>query len=683
MSANLKKLVSSFGAEVEKSPELISKLDSLLQIFNIEVDELFVHWETYNVTKAQEDLELSVSNLERLQEYIQESLARSGGSNSLDSAIKRKPKSLRPQQQQQHAPNLGSSPAPAPSSGGYNIPTTPSLKRRKVVEETPFRTPATRFDSSPAPTDYATANNTFQSPINGLSSPAPSSSAASSAPHTILETLNPSIADSNGYIQLEEDASTAIKPFKLAANFDPSKYKFRTMAMKLLESADVLDEQIDAVTQLVQNSPSSTSSTSAADFGNPCLSSQFTLTCCGRIVPDSPLYDSSQPLNSTALFLETSRFGGIGQRVPLDLSHIDSYSLFPGQIVCLRGKNPTGRAFIVEELVDIPELGAAVTPASELKEHQENLADSSLKLLITAGPYSNQHTLNYTKLEQLVDRINTKVTPHTVVMFGPFVDITNSAIVKGISDDPTIRTLDDVFKKYVVPIIKKINPRISVVMIPSLKDVSTKHCSFPQDTFPRKLYGLPKNVKVFPNPSSFFVNEMLIGCCNQDVFKDLKDVYKGGKTVLSNRFERIANHIFEQRRYYPSIPGSIKKKMVSDDPQLSNGLMGEELSSTDIGSSSLELPYMGLAELGDSLPDVLIVPSELKFFVKVIKGVVVINPGYFIRANREPTKEDGSYVVMNIKAPDINAENNVKSVGRDDLYYHNICERSRVDIYKN
>lgn len=692
-----KELKGAFGPSEDMSDQVIEKLATLMQIFNLTTEDLFVHWESFNVTKVQDDLDLTLLNLDLFQEYLQTTLA---NASSKATPSLRKVKDLQ-SSTMRRKPIIRSNVDINSSSPANGVPSTPSLKKRKVLEETPaFKTPQLRMESSPI--NYATANNTFQSPIpevnnNLQSSPSPmfNKSTNQAESNTVVETLNPNIDELPGYVQLDEDPATAIKPFRLASNFDASKFKYRTMSMKLLESADVLDDQIDSMTQLFQENQENTD----VQFGNPCLCSQFDILCCGRIVPDSPLYDKSgnNSLNSTALYIETSRLSGIGQRIPLNLNQVNEYSLFPGQIVCLKGRNPTGQSFIVQEILPLPELGAPLSSKQELDEYQEMTSDSGLKLFVASGPFTNQKSLNYQRLSSLVDRINTDIKPHLVILFGPFIDITNDSVKRGEIELPDEKQqpkdLDEVFRKCITPIIRKINPRIQVVMIPSLKDSSVKHCSYPQDSFDKKRFGLPKNVKIFPNPSSFSVNEVLIGCSNLDIFKDLKDVFMpnsdGNGKLFGNRFERIANHIFEQRKYYPIFPGSIRKQVVSKDniesiTLLHDGLMGEELTETEIGGSTLEMPYMGLTELGDSLPDILIIPSELKFFVKVIRGVIVINPGYFIRANRDPTKEDGSYAIINIKSPDTSegAQNNVEEADSDNLYYHNVHQRTRVDIYK-
>lgn len=672
-----KEILTEFGPLKSLTNEVYDKLATLKNIFNLSTEELFVKWESFNVTGIQEDLELSLPNLDRFNDYLQTTITSKGQFNKKinplpSSGIKRKP-TIR---------------------SNTNLPSTPNIKRLKPTDITPHnRTPKLGITES-SPAVYETANNSFVSPEKDEKTPLSQKLTSQQDSNTIIETLNPSIDELPGFVDLYEDASTNLKPFKLASNFDAAKYKYRTMAMKLLESADVLDEQIDNFAQIYQDQFPDQKS----QFENPCLSSQFEILCCGRIVPDSPTYDTSSnlPLNSTSLFLETSRISGIGQRIPLDLSNLREYSFFPGQIVVLKGKNPTGRIFIVEEVKTLPSLGAPITSRKELEEFRELTNQNGLKIMVAAGPYSNLNTLNYEKFENLVERINGEVKPHILILHGPFIDLTNISVAKGdiefINDTQQPKNLDEVFKKLITPILRKICPRIQVILIPSLKDSVSKHSSYPQDSFERKKFGLPKNVKIFPNPSSFFINEVLIGCSNIDVYKDLRDVSKldpGSNVISNNRFERISNHIFDQRRYYPYFPGSIKHIQQQDPSllaKLHDGSMREEIANTGVGGSCLEVPYLGLTEIGDYLPDILISPSELRFFAKVIKGVVVINPGYFFKPNRDQSKEDGSYVVLSINAPDLSqeAQENVEpSDDSSDLYFHNIYKRTRVDIYKS
>ncbi|GME83929.1 unnamed protein product [Ambrosiozyma monospora] len=456
------------------------------------------------------------------------------------------------------------------------------------------------------------------------------------------------------------------------ANFNPHKYKFRTMNMKLLEVADYLDDQINTIARVILDHYKFDPN----DFGNPTVQSQSEILTVGRIVPDSPLTEFDATLNSSSLFLETSRSGGIGQRVPLDLSSFSDYSLFPGQIACFKGINPNGDFFKVQQQYEIPYLGAPVTPLPDLEANKERLENEDMKIVVVSGPYSPSKTLQYDQLSQFVDRMNNEVKPNMIVMFGPFLDVNHPQIVSGQLNFPDLekqpKTLDELFKFMITPILKRLT--CQVILVPSTKDATSKHAAYPQDSFERKSLGLSKNFRCFPNPATFQLNELLMGCSNVDVYRDLKDV-NSGSYVKEPRFDRIAKHVLEQRRYYPSFPGSIKREKRPTDSALSGTPSGAD-EDNHISGADLHMSYMGLSELTDTLPDVMVIPSELKYFVKIIKSVIFINPGTFMKMN-----SNGSYAVISVKAPNVDDLEKIDEEG--DLYLHNIWKRARVDIVRS
>ncbi|KAI3405858.2 GPI8 [Candida oxycetoniae] len=628
-------VVKTFGPSTKLSDDEYDKLHTLTQIFNLDVEELYLEWESFNVAEVQDDLELNMSNLIKFHEFLQKKLSNSRFTPNLKKTIKEVGSSVR---KPLVTKNL--------NSGSYDSsPGTPQLKRRKMDYNSDNKA------SSPIKEhETSTTNNSNSNILNSSPIKQPRES------HRLLETLNPHIEEMDGFGKKVEH-----NPIRITANFDPAKYKFRTMQMKLLESADVLDDQIDTMADLYQKHNQSLD----LQFGNPCVSSQFDILCCGRIVPDSPSYDK-ETLNSSSLFLETSRLSGIGQRVGLDFSALSGYSFFPGQIVVLRGKNPTGKIFHVEEVMELPQLGTPVSTKDELAEVEDFQNNSGMKILVASGPYSNQNNLDFSKLENLVEKINTDIRPNVIILNGPFIDLTNKVVEDGDFSfgkdqhhyqQQQPRNLDEVFTQLITPILKKIDSKMQIILIPSLKDSCVSHCSYPQGPFDRRKFQIPKNVKTFPNPSSFALNEILIGSSNLDVFKDLKDVYKcNDDTISNNRFERIIQHVFDQRRYYPVVPGSVANTKPDNDAELRGGASGEFLSEVTTGGSSLEMPYLGLTELGDSLPDIIILPSELKVFAKVVKGVVVVNPGQFIRPSRSVDFDDGNYIVLSILPPNLNSE---------------------------
>lgn len=615
-------VTSKFG---KLEDDTLKSLLSIKDIFQYSNEDLYVHWEAFVMTQGNGDMDISLVNLERFQLHLQVQLSSLHLKlTPLKSDSKRKPLIKRP-----FSSSYSSSPVPA--------------KRKPDIPSDLHSSPSKRVASSPVRSSQAKPSD------------------------SVLECLNP-----------EMEPVENPSPLQLTANFDPAKFSFRTMAMKLLESADVLDDQIDTFSLQLA------SQHSECQFGNPCLSSQTDILCCGRIVPDSP-FDDGTNLNDKSLQLETSRLGGVGQRIPLDLGNLDEFLFFPGQIVGFKGRNPTGSTFVVLEVVELPPLGSPASTLSELESFYES--GDGAKIFVAAGPYGSQHSLTFSKLELLVARIN-DAKPQVAVLLGPFIDLTSKVVESGDVDVEGARTMDDLFKLVVVPILSGIDPSVSVVLIPSLRDAVSKHGSFPQAQFDRKALGLPKNIKCFPNPSSFLVNEIVVSTANVDVFRDLKDVYKAGaqRRVPPNRFDRIASHIFEQRRYYPMFPGSVKKRVLQPEEKSSQAALAEGIEdAVDVafGGASLELPYMGLAELGDSLPDILIAPSDLKYFARIVKGVVIINPGQLVRASSDPEREDGSYVVIDVKPPKALEDNNVTEVTGTDLYHHNVHKRCRVEILQS
>uniref|UniRef100_A0A8B9MHJ7 Uncharacterized protein n=1 Tax=Accipiter nisus TaxID=211598 RepID=A0A8B9MHJ7_9AVES len=63
--------------------------------------------------------------------------------------------------------------------------------------------------------------------------------------------------------------------------------------------------------------------------------------------------DSNGKLNAKSVVLEGDQEHSSGRQVPLDLSELKEYSLFPGQIVALEGTNSTGRKMVASKLYEV------------------------------------------------------------------------------------------------------------------------------------------------------------------------------------------------------------------------------------------------------------------------------------------------------------------------------------------
>ena len=75
---------------------------------------------------------------------------------------------------------------------------------------------------------------------------------------------------------------------------------------------------------------------------------QDQVTVTGRIS-----CDSVGKLNAKSVILEGSRESSAGKCIPLDLSSLKEYSLFPGQLVAMIGTNATGQKFVVSKTYEV------------------------------------------------------------------------------------------------------------------------------------------------------------------------------------------------------------------------------------------------------------------------------------------------------------------------------------------
>ena len=55
-------------------------------------------------------------------------------------------------------------------------------------------------------------------------------------------------------------------------------------------------------------------------------------------------------MNAASVLLEGCREVSGGTSIPLDLSRLEQFSLFPGQVVAVKGVNSTGKSMLVEEI---------------------------------------------------------------------------------------------------------------------------------------------------------------------------------------------------------------------------------------------------------------------------------------------------------------------------------------------
>ena len=410
---------------------------------------------------------------------------------------------------------------------------------------------------------------------------------------------------------------------KLTANTDLKKFYYKSMAMHLSEASEVLDDRIDEFMALIQSHHNLEDSA----LGNAASKSTSEVVAVGRVASDSP----EGKLNAASLVLETSRRSGAGLRVPLKVDTVSSYEFFPGQIIAVRGINASGEYFSVSELLEVPLLPPAASLPSLLDSFNQRAcatedvaiesATKALNIMISSGPYTADDNLNFEPLHTLCDKA-AETYADVLLLVGPLFDVEHPLLATGdfdLPDDPSIEpdkaTLSDAFRILVsgpLQRLAQVVPSITIILVPSVRDAINKHVSWPQTPYPRKELGLPKQAKMVSNPVTISLNEIVIGISAQDILYDLRreEVVKPKE---GNILARLPRHVIRQRHFFPLFPPV-------DRTFLPKAGTEEGLAT----GTPLDISYLKLGEWLNVRPDILIVPSALPPFAKVIVTVVHI-----------------------------------------------------------
>jgi DNA polymerase alpha subunit B len=428
---------------------------------------------------------------------------------------------------------------------------------------------------------------------------------------------------------------------KLKANTDMSKFSYRTMAMKLSEASEVLDDKIDEFRELIREHMNLDENA----FGNPNFESPNEIIAVGRIASDT----SEGKLNTAALVLEGSRRYGSGRRVPLNVDGLIKYNFFPGQIVALRGTNASGDAFVVSEILSLPLLNQPATKPDELDAINARYLDTPdsdpdnlrpLTILIASGPYTTDQNLDFAPLHTFLDNAASSYAD-SIILLGPFLDAEHPQIRTGDFDlppsaNPDSASLTDLFRHHISAALQDFSRRLptcNVILVPSLRDAHHHHAAFPQDKFVKKELGLGaagKMVQCVTNPMTLSMNELTVGMSSIDVLDMLRrEELVSERSRGVNLYERCARNVIEQRSFLPLFPPMAREKIVPPPAGVEEKVLkGEEQNGgegvEDDGPSPflplgtmLDTSYLKLGEMLNVRPDVLITPSVLQGMVKV------------------------------------------------------------------
>ncbi|XP_010415340.1 PREDICTED: DNA polymerase alpha subunit B-like [Camelina sativa] len=345
---------------------------------------------------------------------------------------------------------------------------------------------------------------------------------------------------------------------------------------------------------------------------DPAVASQRSIFAVGMICCDAEGH-----LNDKSILLQSSAERTSGQRVPVDLNKLDQFSIFPGQIVGIEGQNPSGHYLTASKLVDsVLTADADLPPAKRQNLDQEVVTSaeeshelSGVSFIIASGPFTTSDNLLFEPLNELLAYARRK-SPQLLVLLGPFVDSEHPEIKNGTVD----ATFNEIFQ---VEVLRKLQDytefmgsEVRVVLVPSIRDANHDFI-FPQPPFDIHIPDLEHQMTSLSNPGTFEANQVKVGCCTVDVLKHLsgEEMSKNPIGVPTDRMSRLASHLLRQRSFYPLYPPP------------------ESLPyDSSLAPKALEI---------SSIPDILLLPSDMRYFVKVLSlgegedavKCVCVNPG--------------------------------------------------------
>ncbi|KAH0832189.1 DNA polymerase alpha/epsilon subunit B-domain-containing protein [Lanmaoa asiatica] len=401
----------------------------------------------------------------------------------------------------------------------------------------------------------------------------------------------------------------------------------------IVDHTEPLDDRIDEFADLIQRHYR------VDELADPSAATEETTTVVGRIVHDAEVSASGAKLNELSLVLESSRMMGSGVRVPIRFTPetklrggvrgVGGISFFPGAIVALRGRNGGGGFFLVEELLSLPPIKMPPSPPSD--------ANATFSMCIACGPFSLDSDLEYKPWASLLD--NVKANKPTVILLvrsgicplqnlsdvcrayqiGPYVDATNSRVKDGDTDETPKQLFERQFIERLQDFLVQ-SPGSTVLLVPTINDMISDHAVFPQCELEPEFSKDPR-VRLLPNPCRFSVNGISFAVTSVDTLFHLRkeEFFRRTPEVepliptsepATDGMANLARNILQQRSFYPIFPAPFD--------------VAHEVNLDVTHSEGIKL----VDSEDECVPDVLVLPSRLKQFSKVVDSTTVINPSF-------------------------------------------------------
>ncbi|KAI0279236.1 DNA polymerase alpha subunit B [Russula aff. rugulosa BPL654] len=395
------------------------------------------------------------------------------------------------------------------------------------------------------------------------------------------------------------------------ASLDKRDYKY--MYEKISERSGALDDRIDELADLVRQHYG------LAELGDPSTSTDGEVVVVGRITLDAEASSGSGKLNEASLHIESSRLMGSGS-IRGGSKGQANVGLFPGAIVALKGRNGSGDWFSVSEVMTLPPLLPSTQSTLQGEGLKQEPRDASFSMTIACGPFTHDSDLTFKPWSSLLKSLRSQ-KPSVVLLIGPFLDSNNEKIKTGDVDQSPTELFHTQITENLHDYLEAC-PDSLVLIVPSVGDIISHHCVYPQA--PLDISGLrgDPRIKLLPNPCRFSLNGVTFSVTSMDILfhlrreqlilraEEVESLEVDGQPPATDMMASLARHILQQRSFYPLFPAPLDL-------------------SHEVNLNVSHLEYLGLCH-GEaaSAPDVLVVPSRLKQFSKVVDRTIAINPSF-------------------------------------------------------
>ena len=301
---------------------------------------------------------------------------------------------------------------------------------------------------------------------------------------------------------------------------------------------------------------------------------------------------TSARMSPEAIHLVNSIDGSNSVPVRLNLAYVANYSLFPGQLVAIRGRNVSGDEIVAEEIGYTPSLDVNNT---ECTDFSHLYSRKPLEIITASGPFS-ENNVEFGSMERLLEQ-----SPDMFILHGPFF-----APCGGFDErDPFEVFRGELLSRLVGWLRKTTTSR--VVIVPHLEDIIAMRL-IPQ--LPFTFDDFDGRILYLSNPSMFFVNEFLFATSSSDLLLPLiseecflaregQPASSSGGTIFScDRVERMCYHLVFQKTFFPVFPAAFPVSF-------------QDLRIVDV----------------DIAPDFLVFSSKVWCFKKEVGPTTIINHG--------------------------------------------------------